>query len=59
MIGIQNVVLNHEENVKEHADTPQTQFHDIALQSRPFIYPSSTPSRGTQNRTIHEELNDG
>ena len=59
MIGIKDVVLNHKENVEEHTDTSQTQFHNITLQSRPFIYRSHVPPNSTENRAIHKELNDG
>lgn len=38
VVGIENVVLDHKENIEEHANASQTELDQIALQTRPLIY---------------------
>lgn len=35
---IEDVVLDHEENIEEHTHRTQAKLHEITLQTRPFIY---------------------
>ena len=59
VIRIQNIVLDHEEDVKDHADRPQTELHQVAFQPRPFVYASQQRPTLTQHKAVHEELQDG
>lgn len=38
VVGVENIVLDHKENIEEHANASQTKLDQIALQSRPLIY---------------------
>ena len=57
MLGIEDVVLNHEQDVEEHADAAQSELHNVALQTGPLVFSSSLPTTRTQNSAIHKELN--
>ena len=57
MLGIEDVVLNHEEDVEEHADASQSELHNVALQTGPLVFSSSLPTTCTQDSAIHKELN--
>lgn len=52
-------MLDHEENVKEHADTAKTQLHNVALQTRPFIFTSPFSSIPTKHSAVNKELKNG